>query len=93
MRWLPASHSYLCVGRTKRKWSLQQSQDFLPWVSERGVLRVVFLIFLLVCSTQTFAQDARDLPSSPLQHRGQAGKAKPASHKSDEPDQTEQLAA
>jgi hypothetical protein len=54
---------------------------------------VVFLIFLLVCSTQTFAQGARGLASSAPQQRGQAGQAKPASHESDEPDQTEQLAA
>jgi outer membrane protein assembly factor BamA len=54
---------------------------------------VVFLIFLVVCSTQIFAQSSRGLPSSPPSQREQAGKAKPASHKSDEPDQTEQLAA
>ena len=54
---------------------------------------MVFLIFLLVCSTQTFAQGVRGLSSSPPQQREQAGKAKPASLRSDESDQTEQLAA
>jgi len=74
--------------------ALRQTQ--LKWfglVRMRGVLRVPFLIFLLVCSTQAFAQDTRGISSSPPQQREQTGRAKPASFKSGEPDQTEQQVA
>jgi hypothetical protein len=54
---------------------------------------VVLLIFLLVCSTQTFAQGARGIPPSPPQKSGQAGKARPVGLESKEPDQTEERAA
>ena len=94
MRWLPASHSCQCVRTTKREWSLKRLRlRGLHLVSEDTVLHAFFLIFLLACATQAFAQDARRPSSSPPQQRRQAGRAKPSIPKPDESYRTEQLVA